>query len=263
MWVLSITRNKNDASLTNKRGLFDPIELTNSNRNKKVSLHRCSTYRVELYFSRYEWKRSSNKTRHVAGGWENLCGAGCVTFTTWYRTRGFYFSWKINIAMNLIPVHQFFFYGLFPCKRETFSYWENGKIIFPWKQYEIPWILNKVYYKLKLKSWTKVRDTADISRKLAAFYLDAEKVTKWIDELGRPYLQKSHSVGRSIERSTQLLDKHVEFERVCQNTYSNVGKLLENGKSLAKQFPPYHEQIGDKCRQLSGTCTFRYSHQSD
>ena len=81
-------------------------------------------------------------------------------------------------------------------------------------------------------------------------------MTKWIDELGRPYLQKSHSVGRSIERSTQLLDKHVEFERVCQNTYSNVGKLLENGKSLAKQFPPYHEQIGDKCRQLSGTLFF-------
>ena len=32
------TTNKNDASLTNKRGLFDPIELTNSNRKKKSLL---------------------------------------------------------------------------------------------------------------------------------------------------------------------------------------------------------------------------------
>ena len=35
-----------------------------------------------------------------------------------------------------------------------------------------------------------VRDTAETSRKLAAFYLDAEKVTKWIEELGRPFLEK-------------------------------------------------------------------------
>ena len=68
-----------------------------------------------------------------------------------------------------------------------------------------------------------VRDTADISRKLAAFYLDAEKVTKWIDELGRPYLAKSHSVGRSIERSQQLLEKHVEFELGCFFRSENSG----------------------------------------
>ena len=45
------------------------------------------------------------------------------------------------------------------------------------------------------------------SRKLAAFYLDAEKVTKWIDELGRPFLEKSTSVGRSIDRSNKLLEE--------------------------------------------------------
>ena len=36
----------------------------------------------------------------------------------------------------------------------------------------------------------KVRETAETSRKLAAFYLDAEKVTKWINGLGRPFLEK-------------------------------------------------------------------------
>ena len=53
----------------------------------------------------------------------------------------------------------------------------------------------------------QVRDTAETSRKLAAFYLDAEKVTKWIDELGRPFLEKSTSVGRSIDRSNKLLEE--------------------------------------------------------
>ena len=46
--------------------------------------------------------------------------------------------------------------------------------------------------------------------------------------------------------------RHIEFERVCQNTYSNVAKLLENGKSLAKQFKEYHTQIGQKCKDLQG-----------
>jgi hypothetical protein len=36
----------------------------------------------------------------------------------------------------------------------------------------------------------KVRETAEAARKLAAFYLDAEKVTKWINKLGRPFLEK-------------------------------------------------------------------------
>lgn len=36
----------------------------------------------------------------------------------------------------------------------------------------------------------KVRETAETARKLAAFYLDAEKVTKWINKLGRPFLEK-------------------------------------------------------------------------
>lgn len=36
----------------------------------------------------------------------------------------------------------------------------------------------------------RVRQTAETSRKLAAFYLDAEKVTKWINKLGRPFLEK-------------------------------------------------------------------------
>ena len=36
----------------------------------------------------------------------------------------------------------------------------------------------------------RVRQTAETARKLAAFYLDAEKVTKWINKLGRPFLEK-------------------------------------------------------------------------
>lgn len=96
----------------------------------------------------------------------------------------------------------------------------------------------------------RVRDSAETSRKIAAFYLDAEKVSKWINKLGRPFLDKSTSIGKSQERATKLLDRHAEFERVCQNTYSNVEKLLHTGHSLTTQFEQYHNFIGSKCQIL-------------
>ncbi|CAG5098825.1 Oidioi.mRNA.OKI2018_I69.XSR.g16010.t1.cds [Oikopleura dioica] len=96
----------------------------------------------------------------------------------------------------------------------------------------------------------RVRDCAETSRKIAAFYLDAEKVSKWINKLGRPFLDKSTSIGKSQERATKLLERHAEFERVCQNTYSNVEKLLSTGHSLTTQFEQYHSFIGNKCQTL-------------
>lgn len=98
----------------------------------------------------------------------------------------------------------------------------------------------------------RVRDCAETSRKIAAFYLDAEKVSKWINKLGRPFLDKSTSIGKSQERATKLLERHAEFERVCQNTYSNVEKLLSTGHSLTTQFEQYHSFIGNKCQSLKG-----------
>ena len=93
---------KNDASLTDKRGLFDPIELSNSNRNKQKKSLLTQMQKWTLLFAvrpkkktkytiytRYKRKRSTNKTRHVTGGWENLRGFGWVTFTPWWRNRGF------------------------------------------------------------------------------------------------------------------------------------------------------------------------------
>jgi len=61
------------------------------------------------------------------------------------------------------------------------------------------------------------------------------------------YTSKNHKYKLKTESK-----RHIEFERVCQNTYSNVAKLLENGKSLAKQFKEYHTQIGQKCKDLQG-----------
>lgn len=96
----------------------------------------------------------------------------------------------------------------------------------------------------------KVRETAEAARKLAAFYLDAEKVTKWINKLGRPFLEKSTTIGKTVERASKLLQRHGEFESVCQNTYSNVEKLLGTGQMLSIQIPLYHVHIRRKCQQL-------------
>ena len=82
----------------------------------------------------------------------------------------------------------------------------------------------------------------------------------WLAKLGEIIKEqfRSTSVGRSIDRSSKLLERHIEFERVCQNTYQNVNKLLDNGKSLAKQFREYHTQIGQKCHQLQGNFYYTY-----
>ena len=65
------------------------------------------------------------------------------------------------------------------------------------------------------------------------------------------YKKSNANKNRKYKLKTES-KRHIEFERVCQNTYSNVAKLLENGKSLAKQFKEYHTQIGQKCKDLQG-----------
>ena len=69
------TTNKNDASLTNKRGLFDPIELSNSNRNKKKSPYTDAAL-IELNFTFLDTNENDRRIKlDMSPAVEKICVA--------------------------------------------------------------------------------------------------------------------------------------------------------------------------------------------